>query len=830
MRYGHFDDEAREYVITTPHTPAPWINYLGSEEFFSLLSHTGGGYSFYRDAKMRRLTRYRYNNVPADSGGRYFYVHDRGDVWTPGWLPVKADLDHYEARHGLGYSRITGERGGLRVETLFFVPLGETAEVQHVTLTNTSDAEKSVSLFSFVEFCLWNAQDDQTNYQRNLSLAEVEVELDGPSGSAIYHKTEYRERRDHYAVYGVNTRADGFDTDRDTFVGPWNGLGEAAVPRAGRATGSVASGWYPIGSHQVDVTLAPGESRSLTYVLGYVENPQDQKWAPADAAADVAALQVVNKERAHALLSRFATTEQTLAAFEALRAHWAGLLSTYSVRSTDEKLDRMVNVWNQYQCMVTFNMSRSASYFETGIGRGMGFRDSNQDLLGFVHLVPERARERIIDIASTQLPDGSAYHQYQPLTKRGNDDIGSGFNDDPLWLILGVAAYIKETGDTAILDEPVPFDNEPGSEVPLFEHLTRSFEFTVAHRGPHGLPLIGRADWNDCLNLNCFSTEPGESFQTTENRAGGVAESVFIAAMFVHIGPEYAELAERRGLADVAARARAEIDAMRTAVLEHGWDGEWFLRAYDFSGNPVGTDAAPEGKIWIEPQGFAVMAGIGVDPADPASAASPAVRALDSVAEHLATPHGMVLQHPAYTSYQIELGEVSTYPPGYKENGGIFCHNNPWVVIGETVLGRGERAFDYYRRITPAYREDISDVHRQEPYVYAQMIAGKEAVRHGEAKNSWLTGTAAWNFVAVSQHLLGVRPEHDGLVVDPQIGPDVPSFTVTRVARGATYEIAVTNSGAPGARGRLVVDGAPVDGHLVPYAPAGSIVRVEVTV
>lgn len=830
MRYGHFDDEAREYVITTPRTPYPWINYLGSEEFFSLLSHTGGGYSFYRDAKMRRLTRYRYNNIPADEGGRYFYVHDGGDVWTPGWLPVKAELDHYEARHGLGYSRITGERGGLRVETLFFVPLGETAEVQHVTLTNTSDAEKTVSLFSFVEFCLWNAQDDQTNYQRNLSLAEVEVEQDGPHGSAIFHKTEYRERRDHYAVYGVNTRAAGFDTDRDAFVGPFNGLGEADVPRAGRATGSIASGWYPIGSHQVDVTLAPGESRSLTYVLGYVQNPHDEKWAPADEAAGIPAMQRVNRERAHALLSRFATTEQTLAAFEALRASWTDLLSTYSVTSTDPRLDRMVNIWNQYQCMVTFNMSRSASYFETGIGRGMGFRDSNQDLLGFVHLVPERARQRIIDIASTQFPDGSAYHQYQPLTKRGNNDIGSGFNDDPLWLILGVAAYVKETGDWGILDEPVPFDNEPGSEVPLFEHLTRSFEFTVANRGPHGLPLIGRADWNDCLNLNCFSTEPGESFQTTENQAGGVAESVFIAAMFVHIGPEYAELAERRGLTDVAARARTEIEAMRTAVLEHGWDGEWFLRAYDFYGNPVGTDAQPEGKIWIEPQGFAVMAGIGVDPADPGSPSSPAVRALDAVREHLATPHGMVLQSPAYTSYQIELGEVSTYPPGYKENGGIFCHNNPWVIIGETVLGRGERAFDYYRRITPAYREDISDVHRLEPYVYAQMIAGKEAVRHGEAKNSWLTGTAAWNFVAVSQYLLGVRPEHDGLVVDPQIGPDVPSFAVTRVARGARYEITVTNAGAPGARGRLVVDGMPVEGSTVPYAPAGTTVRVEVTV
>jgi cellobiose phosphorylase len=822
MRFGHFDDEAREYVITTPRTPYPWINYLGSEQFFSLFSHTAGGYSFHRDARLRRLTRYRYNNVPADAGGRYLYVHDDGDVWTPSWLPVKADLDTFEARHGLGYSRIHGERNGIAVDTLVFVPFGEDAEIQRVTVTNTGTTERTITLFSLVEFCLWNAYDDQTNYQRNLSIGEVEVEQDGPHGSAIYHRTEYRERRDHIAVFAVNTRADGFDTDRDTFVGPYNSLGEADVPRAGRSADSVASGWYPIGSHSVRMTLAPGESRDLVYVLGYVENPADQKWADD-------AQQVVNKERAHALLDRFATAEKADAAFEALRAHWSALLSTYSVRSTDDKLDRMVNIWNQYQCMVTFNMSRSASYFETGIGRGMGFRDSNQDLLGFVHLVPDRARERILDIAATQFPDGSAYHQYQPLTKRGNNDVGSGFNDDPLWLIAGVVGYLKETGDMSILDEQVPFDNDPAQAQSLFEHLRRSFDFTATHRGPHGLPLIGRADWNDCLNLNCFSTTPGESFQTTENQPGGTAESVFIAAQFVLYGTQYADLARRRGLEEEADRAEALVAEVRAAVLEHGWDGRWFLRAYDYYGNPVGTDAHPEGKIWIEPQGFAVMAGIGVGDG-PEDSDSPAIQALDSVEEMLGTPHGMVLQYPAYTTYKIELGEVSTYPPGYKENGGIFCHNNPWVIIAETMVGRGAQAFDHYRRITPAYREEISDVHRLEPYVYAQMIAGKEAVRAGEAKNSWLTGTAAWNFVAVSQYLLGVRPDYDGLVVDPQIGPDVPSWTVTRVARGATYVITVTNSGAPGARGRLTVDGVPVEGNLVPYAPAGTTVQVDVVV
>jgi cellobiose phosphorylase len=474
--------------------------------------------------------------------------------------------------------------------------------------------------------------------------------------------------------------------------------------------------------------------------------------------------------------------------------------------------------------MVTFNMSRSASYFETGIGRGMGFRDSNQDLLGFVHLLPERARERIIDIASTQFADGSAYHQYQPLTKRGNNDVGSGFNDDPLWLIFGVAAYIKETGDFAILNEQVPFDNDVKNSATLFEHLKRSFHHVLNNLGPHGLPLIGRADWNDCLNLNCFSETPDESFQTTGNKVGRTAESVFIAGMFVGVAPDYAYLAGKFGQPDEAKRAGVESGRMTEVVLQHGWDGEWFLRAYDFFGNKVGSKDNKEAQIFIEPQGFCVMAGIGAKTGE-------AKKALDAVKERLDTKYGIVLNNPPFTEYHVELGEISSYPPGYKENAGIFCHNNPWIMIAETVLGRGDRAFEYYKKITPAYLEDISEIHRLEPYVYAQMIAGKDAVRHGEAKNSWLTGTAAWNFVAISQYILGIRPEYEGLLVQPCIGKDVPSFTITRKCRGATYQIRVANAGGGGAgTAKLTVNGKPVQGNLVPYAPAGTTVVVDCAV
>ncbi|HEX6277888.1 MAG TPA: glycosyl transferase [Polyangiaceae bacterium] len=806
MRYGHFDDARKEYVITTPKTPYPWINYLGTERFFGLVSHQAAGYCFFRDARLRRLTRFRYNNVPTDSGGRYFYVREAdGEYWCPAFMPVKSELDAFECRHGMGYTRITGKRQGLSVEELFFVPLGRECEVHQVTLKNEGSSARKVTLFSFVEFCLWNAWDDQTNYQRNLSTGEVEVD-----GSTIYHKTEYRERRNHFAFYHVNAPVAGFDTDRETFLGLYNGFHEPEAVQAGKSRNSVASGWSPIASHSLDVSLAPGESKTFVFVLGYIENPNDEKWEKPG---------VVNKTRAKALIAEFSTPEKVAGALGALNKYWDELLSTYTVTSKDEKLNRMVNVWNPYQCMVTFNMSRSASYFETGIGRGMGFRDSNQDLLGFVHLIPERARERILDIAATQFPDGSAYHQYQPLTKRGNHDLGSGFNDDPLWLILGVAAYIKETGDFAILDEQVPFNNDESNKGSLFEHLKRSFYHVTNNLGPHGLPLIGRADWNDCLNLNCFSETPDENYQTTGNRVGKTAESVFIAGMFVHIGPEYVALAERRGEKEEAKKARDLIAKMSETVLAHGWDGEWYLRAYDFFGNKVGSKECEDGQIYIEPQGYCAMAGIGLE-------SGHVKKALDSVKERLDTKYGIVLQQPAYKTYHVELGEISSYPPGYKENAGIFCHNNPWVIIAETVLGRGEQAFEYYKKIAPAYLEDISDIHRTEPYVYSQMIAGRDAVRHGEAKNAWLTGTAAWNFVAVSQHLLGVKPEWDGLSVRPCLGKEIAEFTVERRCRGATYKIRVKNNGR-GGNVTLKVGGKPIQGHVVPYAPKGSTVEVE---
>ena len=632
MKFGHFDDQNKEYVITSPRTPLPWINYLGCENFFSLVSNTCGGYSFYKDAKLLRLTRYRYNNVPYDSNGHYYYIKDGDTIWNPGWMPSKTELDSYECRHGMGYSVFTGIKNGLMAQLTDFVPMGSTCEINKLTLKNTSDKKKDFSVFSYVEFCLWNAMDDMTNFQRNFSTGEVEIHA---GGSQLFHKTEYRERRNHYAVYAVNASVDGFDTDRDSFLGAYGENSAPSVVVNDQSKNSVASGWAPVGSHHLKVALEPGEEKTYIFVLGYVENPVNEKWV--GRAEDG----IINRAPADALLARFDTTEKADAALAELKAYWDKLLGHFSISSSEEKLDRMVNVWHQYQCMVTFNMSRSASYFESGIGRGMGFRDSCQDLLGFVHLIPDRARERILDIAATQFEDGSAYHQYQPLTKKGNADIGSGFNDDPLWLIAAAAAYIKETGDYSILDESTPYDSDPSKATDFMEHLRRSFNYTINHLGPHGLPQIGRADWNDCLNLNCFSEEPGESFQTFGPSEGPNAESVFIAGMFVKYGKDYVKICRHKGLCDEADTAQKAIKQMEKTVMDAGWDGEWYLRAYDHYKHKIGSKECEDGKIFIEPQGFCVIAEIGKDE-------GLCLKAMQSVEKYLDTKYGIVLLQPPY--------------------------------------------------------------------------------------------------------------------------------------------------------------------------------------
>ncbi len=791
MTFGKFDDINKEYIINTPYTPFPWINYLGSEDYFVLFSNTAGGYSFYKDARKRRITRYRYNNVPIDNEGRYFYIKENDVIWNIGVKPTKTKVDHYRAHVGLGYTKITSIKDDIKATQLAFVPLDYKGEIQYITLENLSNQERKLSIYGYVEFALWDALDDMTNFQRNYSIGEVEVDK-----NTIYHLTEYRERRNHYSFFHVNEPFSSFDTQRDSFIGMYEDVSKPIALANENLSNSIADGWQPIAATKNDLVLKAGEKKTLIYTIGYVENPSQSKYNK-DAS--------VNTSIAQTMFQRVNTDEKVMVLFDELKDYWNQKLSYFTIDSNDEKLNRMVNIWNQYQNVVTFNFSRSASYFESGVGRGMGFRDSNQDLLGFMHMDHEKTRERILDLASTLLVDGGAYHQYSPLTKKGNSDLGSGFNDDPNWLILSTVKYVKESGDYGILDEIIPYESNHQIKGSLLEHLEKCFNNISNNLGPHGLPLIGRADWNDCLNLNCFSKEPGESFQTVQNKGAGlIAESIFIGGLFILAGNEYIALLNKIKNHDLAKRNQLIVNKMIESLNQYGRDENWFIRAYDAFGDKVGSQENKEGKIYIEPQGICVMAGLGIGDGF-------ANKALDSAKKYLDTEYGMTLLYPAYKTYDIKLGEISSYPPGYKENGGIFCHNNPWIMSAFAKVNRADEAFELYKKIAPAYLEDISHVHKTEPYVYAQMIAGKEAKRHGEAKNSWLTGTAAWNFIAITEYILGIKADFDGLMIDPKLPKSIDHVFIKRQFRNSLYEINIKRDNDKG----IFRNGKKLSGQIV---------------
>jgi len=800
MKYGNFDDKNKEYVINRPDIPLPWINYIGCQDYFGIITNTAGGYSFYKDARLRRITRYRYNNVPLDSNGRYIYVKDGKDIWNPGWKPTRTELDKYQCRHGLGYSIISGEKNNLSVSVKYFVPLDHNLEIWDIEIENKATKDKNIDLWGFVEWCLWDAMDDMTNFQRNFSIGETEVEP-----GVIFHKTEYRERRNHYAYFAIfGSKTYAWDTSRDNFVGVHNGYDTPETVLNGKSTSKKSLGWAPIAAIQTKIKLKSKEKKRFHFILGYEENPENKKFNKDGS---------INKSGFKKIAAKFANSKAVDSAFTQLKDYWNELLSIYQAEIPEKNMNRMVNIWNQYQCMTTLNMSRSASLYESGIGRGMGYRDSNQDILGVVHIQPERCRERILDLAATQLSDGTCYHQFQPLTKKGNSMMGSGFNDDPLWLILSVSAYINETGDISILREKIGFaDKNNKDEATLLDHLEISMKYTLNNRGPHGLPLIGHADWNDCLNLNCFSKTPGESFQLAGDIGGDaakIAESVMIAGLFCFASSKMSEIYHILGMEKEASAISEEGKNMREIMKKHAWDGQWFIRAFDAYGNPVGSKKCKEGKIFIESQGWAVLGGVGIEE-------GLAKKALDSVKKYLATEDGIILQQPAYSTYHLELGEISSYPPGYKENAGIFTHNNTWIQIAETIVGRGDLAFEYYMSVCPSAKEKKIDTYRCEPYVYSQMTAGRDAMTPGEAKNSFLTGTASWSFVAASQYILGIRPEFNGLRIDPCIPKKWKSFKITRTFRNKIFYIHVKNpNGLSKGIKELTVNGKKIDGNLI---------------
>ncbi len=779
MKYGYFDEKNREYVITRPDTPTPWINYLGLEEYCAMISNTAGGYSFHKDPRDKRILRYRYNNVPIDRPGRYLYIRDSetGDFWSCSWQPVMKPIGKfkYECRHGLGYTKIGAEYSNIKSESTYFVPEKGSKEIWILRLKNSGKKVKNITLFSYVEFCLWQAVADSTDFQYTLNIANCSDEK-----GIIYHLTNYYPKAgfSSLAYFGASRKPDGFDCDREKFIGPYRSESNPQVVEKGRSSGSRAVGGNPIGSHSFNLKLEPGKESTIVFVLGVGETKAE------------------GKEN----ISKFADLKVALKELDKIKANWKSYLDYLCVKSPDSELDDLVNTWNAYQCRITFNWSRSASYYEAGIGRGMGFRDSNQDCLGALHCVSDRVKQRIKDLASNQFKNGSSHHQYFPLTKKGD---GSGYSDDHLWLIISTSSYIKETGDLGFLDEKIPFAD--GGSDTLYNHLRKAIDYSFEHVGRHKLPLMGYADWNDCLN----NMGPG-------------AESVWVGQLLCLVCKEMVRLSELINKKSDSLRFKDLAAKIQDTINEVAWDGNWYIRAFDTKGRPVGSSKCPEGKIYLNPQSWAVLADI--------APRERLIKCMDMVAKYLDTKYGIILLSPPYTTFQPEIGAIGTFAPGLKENSGIFCHANPWAVIAETKLGRSENAFNYYKKIAPTTHNKIADIHMTEVYVYSQFIAGKDSPDFGKAKNSWLTGSATWNFIAATWHILGIRPDYEGLQVSPCIPKKWKKVNVKRQFRGAIYDIEIMNpKGVSGGVKSVTVDGKRAKGNILPLFKPGSSHQVKLT-
>lgn len=779
MKYGYFDEKNKEYVIVRPDTPTPWMNYLGLDDYCALISNTAGGYSFHKDPRDKRILRYRYNNIPPDRPGRYIYLRDveTGEFWSCSWQPVvKPVLNFkYECRQGLGYTKIHCAYKGIKSELTYFVPLKENLEVWVLRLYNLSKKTKKIGVFSYAEFCLWQAIADSTDFQYTFNIANCICE-----DRIIYHLTNYYPQvaKSYFAYFGASRKIRGFDCDREKFIGPYRSESNPLALERGRSFNSVAKGGNPIGSHSLNLELKPRQEQSIIFVLGVEQSKASSK----------------------SLVEKFSSLKVALKEIDKIKANWKNYLSRLLLVSPDRELNTMVNTWNAYQCQVTFNWSRSASYYESGIGRGMGFRDSNQDCLGVLHTVPQRVRQRIVDLARNQFKNGSSYHQYFPLTKKGDK---RGYSDDHLWLIVSTVNYIKESQDLGFLEQRISFAD--GGSDKLYAHLIRAVEYSFKNLGRHRLPLMGYADWNDCLN-----------------NMGPEAESVWVAQFLCFVLKELSELAGfLKRKKDSANFWRLALKMQKT-INQVAWDGNWYVRAFDTRGKPVGSRQCPEGKIYLNTQSWAVLADI--------AGQKRLLRCMDAVKKYLDTPYGIMLLSPPYKTFNPRIGAIGTFSPGLKENGGIFCHANPWAMIAEVMLGRADKAFDYYKKIAPTTYDKIPQIHMTEPYIYSQYITGEASPEFGRARNSWLTGSATWNFIAATWYILGIRPDYQGLRIWPCIPKQWKGFQLRRQFREAIYDIYVTNPcHVSMGIDSIFVDAKKIEGNTLPLAKPGTTHRIDVT-
>ena len=782
MNYGAFSLDGKEYVITRPDTPTPWINYLSNSNYCAMISNTGGGYSFHIDPRDRRILRYRYNNIPMDRPGRYLYIRDNStsEFWSPTWQPVLKNLDEYECRHGLGYTIIKSIYQGIKAKITYFVPLNNDLEVWMVTLKNTTPKQKEISIFSYAEFCLWRALGDQNDLQYIQNVAITSFE----NNTIFYSLFDGSSR---YAFFSSSNRINSYDCDREVFIGPYHSESNPIRVEKGNCSNSQALGGNPVAATCTDVILNPHEERVIIYVLGIVNE----------------------KDNSKELIQKYINQREVNLELQKLRTSWDAYLDALKINTPDKNFNLMLNVWNPYQCKTTFDWSRYVSFYETGIGRGMGFRDSNQDAMAIGYVYPERVRQRLLDLAQNQFEEGKVYHVFFPLTGKGTFPEYANkerlfFSDDHLWMILAVSDYIKETGDISILDEEICFVE--GSKASLYDHLKKAIEFTQNNLGNHELPLIGTADWNDTLSL------PGSN---------NASESVWVGMQFHKALLSLTEIAKRYNQKNDSITFKERAQRLNNHINKVTWDGNWYIRAFTDDGKPVGSVKCNEGQIFLNTQTWAIISEIAPE--------DRAFQCMNSVRKYLNTDYGILLFTPPYTKFYPELGGITTFPPGLKENGSIFCHTNPWAIIAECILGRGDFAYEYWQKIAPTTKNSIAGIHYTEPYIYSQMIAGKDHPKFGMAKNSWLTGTAAWSLKASTEWILGIRPTFDGLVVDPCIPIAWEKFQLLRRFRTSTYEIKVDNSNHKSKGIKEVrIDNKTAESYLIPPFEDNETHKVDV--
>lgn len=782
MQYGHFDDRNKEYVITRPDTPRSWTNYLGNTRYGAVITNNAGGYSFFRSAAQGRFMRLRFNAVPMDQPGRYIYLRDRNknDFWSGSWQPVGKPLDQYrsECRFGSAYTRITSEYDHIETNTLYFVPLDKDYECWHVKVTNRDKVKRELSLFTYVEYVgNWNAVDDLINLQYTQYTAKMSV-VDG----VIDHGTNvnipampdnFQEKdQGRHTFQGIaGAEPAGFDTDREAFIGRYRTYANPEVVETGKCKGTLASGDNTCGTIQVDIDLAPGETKEFTVVMGIGEAAKEGR----DAIAHFSKPGVVEDE------------------FKQLVDYWHGRISGMTIHTPDEGFNSMMNMWNPFNSLITFAWSRAASLVYAGERDGLGYRDTVQDFMGVMPTIPDEAGERLELMLTGQLSTGGAL----PVVKQFAHHPGQEpyppeeemRSDDCLWLFNAVPAYVKETGQLDFYDKILPYADK--GEATVLGHLRRAIEFNLERTGMHGLPCGLKADWNDCLEL------------------GHQGETVFVAMQLRLALDTYREISEMKEQDKELAWAKEQLDRVDEIIDKHAWDGNWYLRAFRDDGLKFGSSESEEGRIFLNPQSWAVFSGH--------SRHEKGRQAMESVADQLATEYGLMVCAPPFEKTDYTVIRATLMNPGMKENAGIFNHTQGWAIIAETLLGNGNRAWQYYKAFNPATYNDKAEIREIEPYVYSQSTHSKYSPRYGKSRVPWLSGTATWAYHTATNYILGVQPEYNGLTIDPCIPEAWEGFTTTRVFRGMHLEIEVKNPDhiQKGVR-ELKVNGKEVDGNFIP--------------